>query len=227
MSTKDFIIKTHNKSIENKKEFFIHGNTLLLVQKKPANINIEKVKKQIEKNIPKKLFKELDWIYIGEFPELELRNVESVYLKGAIYITDKINNEEILYNTIVHELAHSIDSVFGEYLYGDSEIASEFVGKRKKLKLLLKQEGYEFEDPTVFLRQEYNPDFDLFLYEKVGYDLLNQICVNLFVSPYGATSLREYFANGFEHFYAHDRDYLAKVSPKLFLKISKLTKKAE
>lgn len=220
-----YLIESNKK---NKKEYFIYNNTLLLIQGLLSeDISIEAIKRKIEKNIPKKLFKDIDWIYIGEFAELDTRNVGSAFLRGAIYISNKNQTEDSIYASIIHELGHSIDSVFKEYLYGDDEIAHEFIVKRKKLKQILKQEGLEFEDPTYFIRQEYNPKFDEFLYKTVGYDRLNQLCVGLFASPYAATSLREYFANGFEHFYLHDRDYLSKVSPKLFLKISKLTKKAE
>lgn len=222
------ILKSSNKIKKNKNEYFIHGNTLLLINDKmPEEIDIEKIKKKIEKNIPRKLFKELDWIYIGQFPELTTREVGSVYLRGAIYITSDNQTEDSLYASIIHELAHSIETNFKEYLYGDDEVASEFIIKRKKLKDILKAQNLEIKDPTIFIRQEYNPEFDEFLYKTVGYDKLNQLCVGLFASPYAATSLREYFANGFEHFYLKDRDYLKKISPRLFLKISKLTKKAE
>lgn len=211
-----------------KKEFFIHSNTLLLVQGNlPEEVNIENVKKKIEKAINRKLFKDLDWIYVGQFPELEAREVQSVYLNGAIYITNVNQTEQSLYEAIIHELGHSIESSFREFIYGDSEVQAEFISKRKKLKEILKSDGYTFEDPTVFLRQEYNPDFDNFLYKTVGYDKLNQLCVGLFVSPYAATSIREYFANGFEHFFLDHDNYLEKISPRLYRKIFKLTKKAQ
>jgi hypothetical protein len=44
----------------------------------------------------------------------------------------------------------------------------------------------------------------------------------LFVSAYACTSLREYFANGFEEFYLGDRNYLNTISPKLYSKIKNL-----
>ena len=39
---------------------------------------------------------------------------------------------------------------------------------------------------------------DDFLYKDVGYALLNNLVMGLFPSAYAATSLREYFARGFE-----------------------------
>ena len=46
--------------------------------------------------------------------------------------------------------------------------------------------------------------------------------MGLFNSPYGATSLKEYFANGFEAYYIGDRIYLSKISPYLYNKIENL-----
>ncbi len=208
-----------------KKEYFIHGEILLLINDPlPDNINVSLVKKKLEKNIPKRLFNNLDYIYVGFFDELKARDVESAYLRGAIFISNENQTEDSLYAGIVHELAHSIEETFRETIYGDDEIATEFVSKRKKLRTLLKQENLIFPDSIAYIRTEYNPSFDKFFYETVGYDRLNQLIVNIFMSPYAVTSLREYFANGFEHFYLFDRDYLKRVCPKLYTKISMLTK---
>jgi hypothetical protein len=225
MSNIKFIKNTFEKYQKTRKEYFIFDVLAFINDPLPDDINFNNVKKRLEKTIPKKLFKEIDYIYVGDFPELKLRDVQSVYLRGAIYISNEQQNEDSLYASIVHELGHSIETVFGPKIYQDNEIAAEFIGKRKKLRSILKAQDIEYEDPNAFLRIEYSPNFDKFLYETVGYDLLNQLCVGLFVSPYGATSLREYFANGFEHYYLFDREYLGKVSPKLYNKLYSLTKK--
>jgi len=220
-----YISESSKKAKQSKKEFFIHNDVLVFLQEKMPNINMDLICKNIQKNIPKKLFKDLDYIYIGKFEELDSREVQSAYMRGAIYITSHNQNEQSIYNAIVHELAHSIESVFKEIIYGDNEVASEFISKRKKLRSILKTQNLEYEDPMFFLRQEYSPKFDEFLYKTVGYDRLNLLTVGLFISPYAATSLREYFANGFEHYYNGDREYLEKISPKLSSKIFKLTKR--
>lgn len=218
------IYKSSKKAKQSNKEFFIHGEILLLLQEKLTDIDIFSVCKRVEKNIPKRLFKDLDYIYIGNFEELEAREVQSAYLRGAIYITNKNQSEESIYNAIIHELAHSIENVFNEIIYGDKEVAAEFISKRKKMRSILKTQNIEYDDPMSFLRQEYNPKFDEFLYKIIGYDKLNQLLVGLFISPYASTSIREYFANGFEHYFNGDREYLHKISPKLSSKILKLTK---
>lgn len=225
MSSIKAIYDSYSRAKKFRKEFFINGVLLFLNEPLPDGVDVENVKKKIEKTVPRRLFLNLDYIYIGDFPELKLRDVQSAYMRGAIYINNEGQTEDSLYASIIHELAHSIETTFGGRIYDDNEVAAEFVGKRKKLRTLLKAQGYDIDDPTIWIRTEFNPQFDSFLYQTVGYDLLNQICVGLFVSPYGATSLREYFANGFEHYYLHDANYLQKVSPKLFIKISKLTNK--
>ena len=63
---------------------------------------------------------------------------------------------------------------------------------------------------------QYNKKFDMYLYEEVGYPILNTLTVGLYCSPYGATSIREYFANGFEFFFLKDRELVKQVSPQLY-----------
>ena len=48
---------------------------------------------------------------------------------------------------------------------------------------------------------EYDEEFDMFLYEDIGYDKLATLMQGLFINPYAATSLREYFATGFTDFF--------------------------
>ena len=68
---------------------------------------------------------------------------------------------------------------------------------------------------------EYNEEFDMFLYKKVGYDKLEIILSGIFISPYAATSLREYFATGFAEFFTNPdlNSFLQKVSPELYKKL--------
>ena len=81
---------------------------------------------------------------------------------------------------------------------------------------------FGYESMMEFI-QNFAENFDEFLYKEVGYDLLNRLVTGLFASPYAATSLREYFANGFEYFFCKDSQYLQKISPKLYSKILNLT----
>ena len=56
----------------------------------------------------------------------------------------------------------------------------------------------------------------MYLYQEVGYQALNNLTVGLFCSPYGATSIREYFANAFEHYFMKDPKYVKKISPNVY-----------
>lgn len=219
------IIQSNEKMKKTRKEFFINDVLLFVNEPLPDEVNLLNVKKKLEKTIPKKMFANIDYIYIGDFPELKLRDAQSAYMRGAIYINNLDQTEDSLYKCIIHELAHSVETTFGNKIYEDNNVAAEFVGKRKQLRTILKTHGYELKDPSLFIRTELNPEFDNFLHKEIGYDTLNQLVVGLFCSPYGATSLREYFANGFEHFYLGDAGYLQKISPKLYSKILSLTSK--
>jgi hypothetical protein len=119
---------------------------------------------------------------------------------------------------IVHEIAHAVEESKIEEVYFDGVIEREFLGKRERLCSLLISEGYDLSS-TFCLNTEYSEKFDKFLYQTVGYETLASITMGLFYSPYAATSLREYFANGFEHYFIGDRQYLKDVSPVLYNKV--------
>jgi Mlc titration factor MtfA (ptsG expression regulator) len=73
---------------------------------------------------------------------------------------------------------------------------------------------------SVFMDIEYSEEFDKFLYKQVGYDKLSSLMMGLFISPYAATSLSEYFATGFAEFYTNsDHKYLQKIGPSLYKKL--------
>jgi hypothetical protein len=186
-------------------------------------INLVYVLKVIEAKIPRSFFRDLDVIYIGDFPQLKAKNVESAYMNGAIFVSNYILDDDVLLKSIVHEVAHNLESVYAADVYGDSVISDEFQNKRASLRKTL--EAYKlFCDPRLYFQSEYSKTFDDFLYKTVGYDRLSQITTKLFISPYAATSLREYFANGVEHYFLDENPkYLNIISPKLYKKINSLT----
>ena len=76
-----------------------------------------------------------------------------------------------------------------------------------------------------FQNVEFDREFDEFLHETVGYETLNNAIKGLFISPYAATSLREYFATAFTDFYIDsNHNYLKSVSPAVYKKIIMLQK---
>ena len=95
---------------------------------------------------------------------------------------------------------------------------SEFLKKRKQLAFELASEGYDI--PRGFVGDvKFSEEIDTFLYKRVGYGPLKMFGLGIFVRPYAATSLREYFAVGFEYFYLKDAEELKKTCPSLYNKI--------
>jgi hypothetical protein len=222
-----YIKKSTERMLLEQKNFSIFDEaTSVVVKDKLTNdVSIRKVLNKIQKLIPEKLAKDLDAIYVGQFEELKKRDIESFFLDGIIMITNDQISEEKMISSLLHEIAHSVEKNFTDSLYADGKLKQEFLGKRKRLySILADQAKYKvgFED---FINIDYNKEFDEFLYKTVGYDNLNKLSSGLFFSPYAATSLREYFANGFENYLIGDSDYLKKISPNLFSKISFLTSK--
>lgn len=226
MSNIKYIKNTLEKANKNNREYYLFGNIPVLVKDfiTDKNINLTRILKLLQGNIPKNLFANLDAIYIGQFPELNAKNIESVYMDGAIYLSNNQIDEENLYKSIVHELAHNLEEYFQEEIYGDEQIISEFIDKRKSLRRILESNKL-FCNPILYLKLEFDEEFDNFLYKTVGYDKLALLTANIFLSPYASTSLREYFSNGFEHYYSDIKpEFFNKLCPKLYFKISSLTK---
>ena len=69
---------------------------------------------------------------------------------------------------------------------------------------------------------DYNKEIDDFLYRSIGYEILNQMVANIFVSGYAATSVSEYFARGFEEYFIGDKKTLKELSPVLYKTIDEL-----
>ena len=216
------LIETIRKKTNRSK--FIFGHTqVFLKDPLPDHINIDEVATKIENLLPNRLLKNIDMIYIGQFSILDDREVNALYADGAIYVTnDQVDIADML-DDIIHEVAHSLEEEFSMDIYGDSEVQDEFIGKRVRLKNIIANQGFDIDlERYDFLNPEYSPELDEFFYKEIGYPLLTSMTRGLFNSAYACTSLREYFANGFEAFYLGDRSYLNTISPKLYKKIVNL-----
>ena len=142
-----------------------------------------------------------------------------MYQDGAIYITNNQDNDLDLIDDLIHEIAHANETNYAHIVYEDDRLETEFKHKRASLYRILKNlDSYEV---PLNLVSEINYDrrIDDFLYKEVTYPVLNQLTSNLFSSPYAATSIREYFAKGFEEFYLGNRHRLKEVSPALYNKL--------
>lgn len=184
------------------------------------NVDVEKVVSKVESSIPLHLMSEIEMIIVGWFDEFEERSLNAFYDGGTLYVSNIQDDFMDMYDDIVHEISHSLEEPHGYFLYGDKKIENEFLRKRKYVHDILWKMGYKI-PLSVFMDPEYNEEFDMFMYEKIGYDKLSTIVAGVFITPYAITSLREYFATGFTEFYMHpdEHKFLQKVSPELYRKL--------
>ena len=183
------------------------------------NVDMEKVIAKIESTLPRHLYSEVEMIIVGWFDEFEEKNVNAFYDSGTVYASNLQDDNEDLYDDLIHEIAHSLEEPHGYEIYGDEKVKNEFLRKRKHLHNLLWSNGIKA-PLSFFTNVEHDEEFDEFLYQKVGYDKLSPLVQGLFVSAYAATDLREYFATGFTEFYLDsNHTFLKKMSPALYEKI--------
>jgi len=211
--------------IKNKKpiHFTFLGIEVFIKDAITNNVSIQEVLMKIKESIPSFLLANVDSIYVGEFDFLLQRNVQAMYENSSIFITNEQDSVEDMVDDLAHEIAHSIEDANAFYIYSDQKIANEFIRKRKKLWTILDRKGVSV-DLDDFLETDFSFEFDDFLYREIGYPTLSSLTANLFYSPYAATSLREYFANGFESFFiSKDVGRLKSISPVLYQKILNLS----
>tara|TARA_R110000787_G_scaffold272105_1_gene379482 strand:+ start:98 stop:751 length:654 start_codon:yes stop_codon:yes gene_type:complete len=214
-------IKNYIKSKKHS-NFFVSGIEILINDLPPKNIDVKKTVEILIKIIPSKLLRNIKRILVGQHEELRRREIQAFYKDSSIYITNQQESTEDMLDDLVHEVAHSLEGKYVTALYDGNEMKREFLSKRKRLWRIISKNriNLSLED---YLQADYNPRFDEFLYKEVGYNLLSSLTAGLFYSPYAATSLEEYFANGFEAFYLRrDLPRLKSISPVLYNKILQL-----
>ena len=217
---KDYIFQKQQKLMEQQTDFYTSTGLHVFFKDPVENVDVEKVVSKVESSIPEHLLSEVEMIIIGWFDEFEERSLNAFYDSGTLYVSNIQDDFMDMYDDMIHEISHSLEEPHGYFLYGDKKIEDEFLRKRKYLHDIVWKMG--FKTPlAVFMDPEYNEEFDMFLYEKIGYDKLSTAVAGVFVSPYAATSLREYFATGFTEFYLHpdEHGFLQKVSPELYKKL--------
>lgn len=216
---KNYIIE--KKSREKKYSFA--GIEVSIFDPVPDDINVKGVLEKVTALVPSPLMRFINKINVGQFEILNKRDLDALYKNKTIYLTNLQKSDYDMLDDIIHEIAHSVEEEYFDLIYSDEEIRKEFLSKREKLREILENQGYKI-DPKKYQSVSYDIEFDMFLYEEVGYDKLASLTSSLFLSPYAATSLREYFANGFENIFLSEKAYqiLRRLSPKLFKKLVKL-----
>jgi len=208
---------------QHKEGIFLDNIHIFIKDQIIGDVEINNVLNKVKKSIPLHLFSGLDAIYVGQFKELQQKEVNAAFMDGALYISNIQQDEETMLEDLIHEIAHSLEEIANFNMYQDDSIYDEFLAKRLRLQKILESNGYNTSKQN-FTKLEYDVKFDKYLYEEVGYPALHTMTVNLFCSPYGATSIREYFANGFEFFFLKDRELVKQVSPQLYKKLLEIEK---
>jgi len=205
--------------------FTLYGGNIEVFIQDGVKYDFKPALEKLQKTIPDYfLLQGIDIIYIGEFSDLRDRSLNAAYADGAIYVLPEQSSDEDFLDDVVHEIAHSLEERFTDFIYDDGGIQIEFRKKYLKLLEIISKQA-KIKVPKEFSTKipfSYNKEWDKFLYEVVGYDSLHLLTAGLFASPYGATSLREYWANAFEHFYLTSAAEVAKISPEAYNKIKEL-----
>ena len=194
------------------------------------DIDVQGALDEIESRVPAQFLYSIDSIFIGSFEDLDNKNTNAKLENGAIYLSNEQDSEDDMIDDIVHEIAHNVENLYGDTIYGDSSLEIEFLGKRKRLLQILQAEYGPSAVKSViagFLNPEYSEKFDEFLYSVVGYPSLVSLSMGLFVSPYSATSLREYFATAFEQYFLKDVEYVKTISPAAYRKIEEVLEESQ
>ena len=216
-------LKEKQEQLNNKSmDFYTPAGLHVYMQQPVEGVDVEAVIDRLESKMPHHFFGEIEMIVFGWFDEFEERSINAFYKDNAIYVSYMQQDEADLFDDLVHEISHSLEEAYGYQIYADEKIKKEFLRKREYLHDILWKSG--FKAPLSFFKDiEFDEEFDNFLYKKVGYGKLASLMSGLFVSPYAATSLREYFATGFTEYYIDsNHDFLKKISPAVFEKINLL-----
>jgi Mlc titration factor MtfA (ptsG expression regulator) len=214
------------KSKTLKDTYSLHDIEIFIKDQLPEEIDMDFVLKYIKSRMPYHLLRGIDMIYIGKFKNLEEKEATAMYQDGAIYLTNQQDDDKDMIDDIIHEIAHSVEEMYGHGIYDDGTLEREFLAKRKRLFLDL--EAHNYTPPAEMqYKTEYVQKIDDYLYLDVTYDAMWHFVGGLFPSPYAATSIREYFARGFEEYCMDNKKELKQTCPVLYRKIKSLYKMEE
>ena len=217
-----WIEESVKRSKRLKDQFVVNKIQVFIKDMLPPGVSPEFVFDYISSRVPQFLTKDIDVIYVGQFPEMKERDINAYFDNDAIYVTNQQDDEMDMIEDIIHEISHAVEHYNREFIYGNGAIQREFIAKRKRLSRLLSQ---KYAVPADFdVNFEYDRAIDEFLFLDVGYDALNQICVGIFPSAYAATSVSEYWAKGFEELFIGETSNLKQLCPVLYKTLAILIK---
>jgi hypothetical protein len=223
-------IKESNKKAQDRNEYMLFNVPVYVINKFPSNIKINNILDSVKDIINKKYLDGLETIYIGDFKDLNRRDIQSMLKDDAIWISSNnvknVITEPLVVENIIHEIAHLLEEKYQSQIYGDGKLEREYNSKKNRLFHLLKNEGYDI-DLGLFFSDDMLKEFDNFLYKVVGYDKISLLTAGLFLSPYSITTVREYFATGMLDYLTDNESYMKEISPVLYSKIKNIEEDIE
>lgn len=207
------------QSVKVNKSSTLHGRDIIVVATPlPDEISFSNILRRVEMSIPSFLLRDLDAIYVGDFDILKPRDLKAMYFKGTIYVSNEQDTEEDFYQALVHEISHHVEVLLEREIYSDGLLKMEFLSKRRQLFDILEMHGYNISWEDM-MNHKFDEGLDKFFYWSVGYEKLATLVGGIFISPYAATSLREYWGKGFEEYVRGNKEDLSVISPVLYDKI--------
>jgi hypothetical protein len=215
-------IKESNKKAQERNEYMLFNVPVYVINKFPSNIKVNNILDSVKDIININYLDRLEAIYIGDFKDLNKRDIQSMLKDDAIWISsNNIKNvitEPLIVENIIHEVAHLLEEEYQSQIYGDGKLEREYNAKKNRLFQILKADGYNI-DLELFFSDNMLKEFDNFLYKVVGYDKISLLTAGLFLSPYSVTTIREYFASGVLDYLTNEDSYIDEISPILYSKI--------
>ena len=216
-----YIKETHVVITERRETVFFNSINVFIKDPLPKHVPLNPVLRKVESIIPRHLVYNIDAVYVGEFEHFKEREINALYQDGALYISNIQDDVVDLLDDIVHEISHAAEEKYGPEIYGDGLIEQEYLNKKQRLYEVLKSYEYNV-DYNMFTQTEYSQEFDDLLYKEIGYEKLEFFTTGIFLNNYSITSMREYFATGFERYFLGNGAELAGACPYLSQKIDDL-----
>lgn len=219
----DYIKESSRRVLSERREYNMFGRIEVFIKDPlPSEVDMTDVIKDLEDIVPSKLMYNIDMLMVGQFQELNSRGIRAAFMDGAIYVTNQQPNSEQILEDIIHEIAHSVELEYGDVIYSDGLLEREYLQKKKMFLDKLSSHGVKIPN-RLRVGVEYSKMFDEFLHYEIGFEKSNNISMGIFLEPYSSVSISEYFATVFEYYFmSEDLEYLKRLSPVAYDKISKL-----
>ena len=112
---------------KNKNTFYVE-KIRVTIKDTTKRLPVSDIKFAIEKSlskIPSNLLTNVKEIQVGNFSFLKDRSLDAMYKSSRIYLGVHHKKAEQMIDDIVHEVAHSVEDVYQEQIYGDKKIENE------------------------------------------------------------------------------------------------------